>query len=160
MANGRRNWKFFKSLVSEDGVILDNVESILEEIKHYFGKLFSKLSSGSWRIEGLDWSPISAENVEWMDCPFSKDEIHNAVMLLNKEKAIGPDGFTIGFYQECWETIKDDLLVAFLEFHNNGIINQNTNATFITLVPKKSQTNRISNCRPISLVTSLYKIIA
>ena len=48
----------------------------------------------------------------------------------------------------------------FLKFHNNGVINQSTNATFIALVPKKSQTSRISYHRPISLVTSLYKIIA
>ena len=53
-----------------------------------------------------------------------------------------------------------DLLRVFLEFHNNGIINQSTNATFIVLVPKKSQTSGISNYRPITLVTSLYKIIA
>ena len=49
---------------------------------------------------------------------------------------------------------------VFLEFHTNGIINQNTNATFIALVPKKSQTFKISDFKPISLVTSLYKIIA
>ena len=55
--------------------------------------------------------------------------------------------------------IKEDLLSVFLEFHNNGIINQSMNATFITLVPKKSQTSRISNYRPISSVTSLYKIV-
>ena len=48
---------------------------------------------------------------------------------------------------------------VFLEFHSNGIINQSTNATFIALVPKKSQTIKLSYSRPISLVTSLYKII-
>ena len=55
--------------------------------------------------------------------------------------------------------IKDDLLRVFLEFHNKGIINQNTKATFIVLVLKKSQTSRILDFRPISLVPSLYKII-
>ena len=49
---------------------------------------------------------------------------------------------------------------VFLEFHTNGIINQSTNATFIALVPKKSQTFKISDFRPISQITSLYKIIA
>ncbi|RVW80536.1 hypothetical protein CK203_051259 [Vitis vinifera] len=34
------------------------------------------------------------------------------------------------------------------------------NATFIALVQKKSRTSRISNYRSISLVISLYKIIA
>ena len=145
MANSRWNRKFIKSLVSKDGVVLDNIESILKEIKHYFGKLFSKPSGGSWRIEDLDWSPISADSVEWLDHLFLEEEIHNAMLHLNKEKTLGLNGFTIGFYQECWETIKADLLRVFFEFHNNGIIKQSMNATFIALVLKKSQTSRISD---------------
>ena len=94
------------------------------------------------------------QSVELLDRPFSEEKIHNAVLHLNKEKAPGPDGFTIAFYQDCWEMIKDDLLRVFLEFHNNRIINQSTNATFIALVPKKSQTSRILDYRPIKLVYS------
>ena len=56
--------------------------------------------------------------------------------------------------------VKEDLMKVFKEFHSRGIVNQSTNATFIALVPKKSQTSKISDFRPISLVTSLYKIIA
>ena len=56
---------------------------------------------------------------------------------MNKEKALGPYGFTIAAYQECWDVIKEDLMRVFLEFHTNEIINQSTNATFIALVPKK-----------------------
>ncbi|RVW51561.1 putative mitochondrial protein [Vitis vinifera] len=47
-----------------------------------------------------------------------------AVFQLNKEQALGPDGFTIAVYQECWDVIKEDLMRVFLEFHTNGIINQ------------------------------------
>lgn len=56
--------------------------------------------------------------------------------------------------------IREDLLRVFLEFHNHGVINQSTNPTFIALVLKKSQTNKISDFRPIILIASLYKIIA
>lgn len=56
--------------------------------------------------------------------------------------------------------IGEDLLRVFLEFHNHGVINQSTNPTFIALVLKKSQTNKISDFRPIILIASLYKIIA
>ena len=111
-------------------------------------------------IEGLDWSPILAGRIEWLDRPFSEEEIHNVVLHLNNKKAPSPNGFTIAYSQEGWETIKDDLLRVFLEFHNNGLINQSTNATFIALVPKNSQISRILDYGPISLVTSLYKIIA
>ena len=56
--------------------------------------------------------------------------------------------------------VKEDLMKVFKEFHSRGIVNQSTNATFIALVPKKSQTSKILDFRPISPVTSLYKIIA
>ena len=35
VANGKRNLKFIKSLVSEEGAILDNIESISEETKNF-----------------------------------------------------------------------------------------------------------------------------
>ena len=77
------------------------------------------------------------KSVAWLDRPFSKDKVRATVFLLNKEKALGPNGFTITMYQECWDVIKEDLLRVFSKFHINGIINQGTNVTFIVLAPKK-----------------------
>ena len=51
---------------------------------------------------------------------------------------LGADGFTIVVFQDCWDVIKEDLMRVFAEFHNSGIINQSTNASFIVLLPKKS----------------------
>ena len=79
MANVRQNRKFINFLVSKDGVVLNKIEGISEEIKRHFGKLFSKPPGSSWRIEGLDWSPISSESAEWLDYPFFKEEIHSVV---------------------------------------------------------------------------------
>ena len=138
---------------------LSNIEIISEEIVNFFGKLYSKPECASWRVEGLDWIPISRESAIWLDKPFFEEEVRLAVFQLNKEKTFGPDGFTIAVYQDCWNVIKENLMRVFLEFHTNGIINQSTNATFIALVLKKSQTFKILDFRPISLVTSLYKII-
>ena len=68
--------------------------------------------------------------------------------------------FKFAVFQDCWEVIKEDLVKVFAEFHRSGNINQSTNASFIVLLPKKSMSRRISDFRPISLITSLYKIIA
>lgn len=38
--NGMWNNKFIKLVVSKYGVVLDNIESISDEIIHHFGKLF------------------------------------------------------------------------------------------------------------------------
>ncbi|KAL6348507.1 hypothetical protein AAG906_009967 [Vitis piasezkii] len=64
VATGRRSRKFIKSLISERGETLNNIEDIFEEIVNFFGNLYSKPVGESWRVEGIDWVPIS-ERVEF-----------------------------------------------------------------------------------------------
>ena len=94
-----------------------------------------------------------------MERPFKEEEIRWAIWSMDKDKASGPDSFTAGFFQGCWDVIKADLFKVFEEFHRNGKISVNINFTFITLVPKKDRSVRVKDYRPISLVTGLYKII-
>ena len=42
-----------KSLVFEEGENLSNGYDISEEIKNFFGKLYSKPGRSSWKVEGL-----------------------------------------------------------------------------------------------------------
>lgn len=67
MANGRRNRNFLKFLENERGLVLDNSESITEEILLYFKKLYSSPPRESLRVEGIDWSPISEESASRLD---------------------------------------------------------------------------------------------
>ena len=140
--------------------MLNNAERITEEILLYFEKLYASPIGESWSIEGLDWSPISEESAISLDAPFTEEEISKAIFQMDRDKAPGPDGFTIAVFQDCWDVIKEDLVRVFAEFHRSGVINQSTNASFIVLLPKKSTTKKISDLRPISLITSFYKIIA
>ncbi|RVW14425.1 LINE-1 retrotransposable element ORF2 protein [Vitis vinifera] len=138
VANGRRNRKYIKELENERGLVLKNAESITEEILHYFEKLYTNPTGESWGVEGLDWSPISEESALRLDSPFTEEEISKAIFQLDRDKAPGQMALLLP----------------------SGIINQSTNASFIVLIPKKSLSKRISDFRPISLITSLYKIIA
>jgi hypothetical protein len=38
--------------------------------------------------------------------PFSKEEIQSAINSMVKNKASGPDGIPVEFYQACWPIIK------------------------------------------------------
>lgn len=71
----------------------------------------------------------------------------------------GPDGYIMAFYQHCWDLVKGDLMKVFSEFFESGIINGITNETYICLIPKKQEAVRVKDFRPISLITSLYKIL-
>ena len=50
VANGRRNRKFIKELENENGQMMNNSESIKEEILRYFEKLYTSPSGESWRV--------------------------------------------------------------------------------------------------------------
>ena len=83
----------------------------------------------SWRVEGLNWSPISEDSASRLDSPFTEEEISKAIFQLDRDNASGPDGFTIAVFQNCWDVINGDLVRVFAEFHRSGIINQSTNAS-------------------------------
>ena len=48
----------------------------------------------------------------------------------------------------------------FKEFHEGGRFFKSLNATFLVLVPKKGDAEDLKDFRPISLVGSLYKLLA
>ena len=75
VANDRRNRNFIKFLENERGLVLDNSESITE-IFLYFKKLYSSPPGESWRVEGIDCSPILEESASRF---FSEEEIFNAI---------------------------------------------------------------------------------
>ena len=78
MANGRRNRKFIKILENERGLVLNNIDSITEEILLFYEKLYSSPPGESWRVEGLDWSPIFGESASRLDSPFTEEDIFKA----------------------------------------------------------------------------------
>jgi hypothetical protein len=48
---------------------------------------------------------------------FEEQEVWVVVRGLNCDKASGLDGFTMSFFQKCWEEVKKDIMAVFLEFH-------------------------------------------
>ncbi|RVW19586.1 hypothetical protein CK203_115950 [Vitis vinifera] len=101
--------KFIKVLENERGIVLNNSESIIEEILLYFEKLYSSPTGESWRVEGLDWSPISEESASgWTPLLLKKRFIRPFFSWIGISS--GSDGFTIAVFQDCWDVIKEDLV--------------------------------------------------
>lgn len=47
-----------------------------------------------------------------------------------------------------------------LEFHHNGKLTKGINSTFIALIPKVENPQRLNDFCPISLVGCMYKVLA
>ncbi|GMP75173.1 hypothetical protein CsSME_00032357 [Camellia sinensis var. sinensis] len=55
--------------------------------------------------------------------------------------------------------MKEEIVQMMNEFHSNGKLAKGVNSSFITLIPKKENPVGFGDYRPISLVSSMYKII-
>ncbi|RVW28251.1 putative glucan 1,3-alpha-glucosidase [Vitis vinifera] len=92
--------------------------------------------------------------------PFTKEEIYVALMDMNGDKALGPDGFTVAFWQSSWELVKEEIMDLFREFYDQCSFAKSLNSTFLVLIPKKGGAEDLGDFRPISLLGSLYKLLA
>ena len=95
-----------------------------------------------------------------MELPFSEEEVHSALMEMNGDKVPGPDGFTVAFWQKCWEFVKEEVLDIFKEFHEQSSFLKSLNNTFLVLIPKKGGAEDLGDFRPISLLGGIYKLLA
>jgi hypothetical protein len=89
---------------------------------------------------------------------FEESEVCEVVKTLNDDKAWGLDGFSLAFFQACWEVLKEDVMNVFLEFHVQGTFERSLNATFIALIPKKAGAVNIKDFRLISLVGDIIRL--
>jgi hypothetical protein len=89
-----------------------------------------------------------------------EEEVWEVVRKMKGDKAPGPDGFSMAFFQKCWEVIKKDIMAVFKEFHETGKFEKSLNTTFVALIPKKAGAMEIKDFRPISLISGVYKIIS
>ena len=103
---------------------------------------------------------LGTEEADSLEVRFSEEEVSTAIAGLNGEKAPGPDGFPIAFWSFCWEFVKDEVMEFFKEFYEKKKFVKSLNATFLVLIPKKGNIEDVKDYRPISLLGSLYKILA
>jgi hypothetical protein len=159
MANSHRRYNSIDSLMIE-GNLSNNQVEISEHIVKYFQKLFEEQCQWRLRVDGLVFDQILDHEASWLEREFEEEEVRKVVKAMEGDKAPGPDGFSIAFFQVCWEVVKEDIMRIFREFHAEGKFEASLNSTFISLIPKIPGALELKDFRPISLVGSLYKIIA
>ncbi|KAL0754749.1 hypothetical protein Bca101_092417 [Brassica carinata] len=90
----------------------------------------------------------------------SEEDIKATLLALPKNKALGPDGFSAEFFWEAWEVVGWDAVEAVKEFFTGGRMLRQFNTTAISLIPKVTGADQLSFFRPISLCSTIYKVMA
>ncbi|GKD46513.1 RNA-directed DNA polymerase, eukaryota, reverse transcriptase zinc-binding domain protein, partial [Tanacetum coccineum] len=63
-------------------------------------------------------------------------------------------------YRRYWKIVEKEVVEAVIYFFSHGSFPKGSNSAFIALIPKTPDANMVKDFRPISLIGSLYKIIA
>lgn len=71
----------------------------------------------------VEWCHIDGEYELELETPSPKDAIKRVVFESDGSKAPGPDGFTIAFYQKCWDNVKGDMLKILMFFEGSECYN-------------------------------------
>ena len=87
-------------------------------------------------------------------------EIQRAVKQLGPLKAPGKDGFPGFFFRKYWDIVGVQVSSAVKEFFTSMIMPSSLNTTQVVLIPKVPNLEDLSQFRPISLCSFVYRIIS
>ena len=107
------------------------------------------------RIE--DIPQVSDFENDILAAEFAEAKVKAAIFQMEHNKAPGPDGFPVEFYQVFWEVIKVDLMAMFHDFHKEDLPLFSLNFGIITLLPKCQEAIKIQQYRPICLLNVSFK---
>lgn len=62
---------------------------------------------GKWRLNiyGMPFKKLSNENSCRLEEVFTEKKIHDALIDLNRDKALRPNGFSLTFWQHCGDFV-------------------------------------------------------
>jgi hypothetical protein len=172
LRDGDANSKFFHGIMSSrhrrnaiqffmvNGVLVEGVDNVRAAVFEHFSTHFQNSSVDRPSMDGIQFRSLTCRQGAGLIKPFSLDEVKATVWDCDSFKSPGPDGITFGFIKDFWDMLKEDVMRFLVEFHMNGKLTKGINSTFIALIPKVDNPQQFNDFRPISLVGSLYKILA
>ncbi|XP_019092333.1 PREDICTED: uncharacterized protein LOC109129144 [Camelina sativa] len=175
LLSGDKNTKYFHSSVKADrnknallklidgeGVTHRSEASKGDVAASYFQSMFSS-SYPSEEDHQFFQDLTPRENDEMnasLIAELSKEEVRLAVFAINPSKAPRADGMTGLFFQKYWDIVGDQITKEVLSFFKDGSFDKEWNYTQLCLIPKKVNASFMSEMRPISLCSVMYKIIS
>ncbi|GJR52786.1 RNA-directed DNA polymerase, eukaryota [Tanacetum coccineum] len=155
----KRNQLATRGILAE-GVWIDDPNSVKNEFLSHFKERFDRPCSSRLILDMNYLNRLNSDQMGDLERNVTKEEIKRAVWDCGTDKSPGPDGFTFGFYRRYWDIMEKDVVNAVSYFFTEGMFSKCRNASFIALIPKMQDANVVKDFRLISLIGSLYKIIA
>ena len=166
MFQTRCSYNSIRSFLSNGVLITDPLAMSFIAINHFKSilgpdhLLFPALSSPPGWFQSI--CPFSTSSVaqQLMQLIPTEAEITKILFKLNPNKAPVPDGLTSGFYKAAWNVVGQEVVTSIRYFFVSSFLSAATNATILSLVPKRQGASQIFDFRPIAYLNTIYKVIS
>nr|XP_020167362.2 uncharacterized protein LOC109752860 [Aegilops tauschii subsp. strangulata] len=135
-ASHRRRANTIRVLDVDGAMVLDHAGKA-GALLTFYSELLGRARPAVWRFD-LEALYRHAPRVDAaaLVAPFSPSEIKEAVNLLDRTSAPGPDGLGPAFYQAAWSAVAGDLQRLFDAVHDSTADLDAINRAYIDLLPK------------------------
>lgn len=158
---------FVPLLSKEDGTLASDHKENLSLVKDYYANIFSsppQRGADHTRaracIANKREKTVPAHIARMLDLPLSEVELMDAIASLKRGKSPGMDGIPNEFFHEFKEFLIPHLLSLWRESLRYGALPTSVNTGVIKLIHKRGNKEDLGNWRPITCLTSVYKVFA
>ncbi|CAM2106593.1 unnamed protein product [Caretta caretta] len=153
--------KHITCLLAEDGAPLTDPVEMCGRACDFYTSLFSPDSTdpGACRVLWEELPMVSVGDRDRLELPLTLAEFSEALCRMPTNKSPGMDGLTVEFYRAFWDILGPDLATVWAESLQGGILPLSCRPAARTLLPKKGDLCDLRNWRPVSLLTTDYKIV-
>ncbi|MCO5552957.1 hypothetical protein L7F22_006477 [Adiantum nelumboides] len=141
-------------------------DEILEMASVYYETLFTSdlLTGDVLDVRDEVWSfvrPVVSGDIQTAIMqPFSLHKVTDAVHGLDGATCPRDDGLTRQFFMQYWDLVSQPLREVLQEIFDTGIMLQSMSSGIISLIPKGGDASTLRQWRPITPMSSVYKILA
>ena len=116
---------------------MENLEEVVEIASDSFDNLFhARVGDQMEECLNAVESMVIDDMWEFLSTEFIAKEVKVTLFQLGLTKAPGSDSMNAIFYQKFWHVVGDYVVLAVLDFLNNGNMLPDINHTNIMLIPK------------------------
>ncbi|CAM2114275.1 unnamed protein product [Caretta caretta] len=154
--------KHVTCLLAEDGTPLTDPEVMCGRARDFYTSLFSPdpTDPGACGVLWEELPMVSVGDRDRLELPLTLAEFSEALRRMPTNKSPGMDGLTVEFYHAFWDIFGPDLVTVWAESLQSGVLPLSCRRKVLTLLPKKGDLRDLRNWRPVSLLSTDYKIVA
>lgn len=170
---GPRKRTFILYITTSQGTKVHTSKSIANEFYKYYRQLYNlhpkdsteamtdKTKSDIEYIRASGMPILSDEVRDSLESEITAEEFHEALAQTKPLKALGPDGFTLTYYQSFVTSLTPHFLAAYNELKGDSSMPIDLLRAYISLIPKEGKDlSQCGNYRLIALLNIVLKLFA